>query len=359
MLLTIKRAAVIGSISAATFVLAPGDVNAQTSFGSAQTNPFGLADSGTYSNASFGDLDNDGDFDLLVGESGGNFKYFENTGTSGSPAFASVSTNPFALTDIGSSSSPSFADLDNDGDLDIITGAGDGNFLYFQNTGTSGVPAFAAATTNSFGLTDIGSYAVSTLVDLDNDGDLDLMAGEFGGDFKYFQNTGTNSAPAFAAMANNSFGLANTGAYTSTISFVDLDNDGDFDLISGGHQGNFYYFQNTGSVNAPAFGTKQTNPFGLVALTGVPNGYQSKPSFVDMDNDGDFDLMVGSFEGNFKYFENTGTSSTPAFATVTTSSFGLPVIGQNSNPSFADLDNDGDLDLLAGEYDGTFNYFEN
>ena len=61
------------------------------------------------------------------------------------PAFVAGPDNPFGLADVGSISKPSFVDLDGDGDLDAFVGASDGNTRFFENTGTSIAPAFAAA----------------------------------------------------------------------------------------------------------------------------------------------------------------------------------------------------------------------
>ncbi|MGD1715264.1 FG-GAP repeat domain-containing protein, partial [Dapis sp. BLCC M172] len=109
-----------------------------------QTNPFNLADVGDYITPTFADLDNDGDLDAFVGESEGNIVYFKNTGSVGNPSFAAPVYNPFNLADVGIESKPAFADLDNDGDLDAFVGEWGGDIVYFKNTGSVGNPSFAA-----------------------------------------------------------------------------------------------------------------------------------------------------------------------------------------------------------------------
>ena len=264
--------------------------------------PFSLTDVGTYSALSFADLDNDGDQDMIAGETGGDIYYFRNTGTASAPTFAAKTTNPYSLTtlsSLGGYSQPCFVDLDHDLDYDLMVGAGDGKFYYFQNTGTVSAPSFAAKTTNPYFLTDIGICSALSFIDLDNDGDLDLMAGESTGNSKYFQNTGTASAPSFAAVSTNPFSITNIGSYACP-AFADLDKDGDYDLMIGDYAvGDLYYFQNTGTVAAPAFAVKVANPFSLTNI-----GVSSTPAFADLDNDGDKDLMVGEYEGNYNYFKN-------------------------------------------------------
>src|SRR6185295_2833939 len=152
-------------------------------------NPFGLAAVGSYSAPTLADLDGDGDLDALVGESSGNAVFFENTGTASAPAFAAPMTNPFGLADVGSYNAPALGDVDGDGDLDALVGEDSGNAVFFENTGTASAPAFAAPMTNPFGLADVGSYGAPALGDVDGDGDLDVLVGESYGNAVFFENT--------------------------------------------------------------------------------------------------------------------------------------------------------------------------
>ena len=79
----------------------------------------------------------------------------------------------------GSSSAPSFADLDGDGDLDAVVGEFDGHLLYFENTGSATAPAFTARTgaANPFNGVDVGNFSTPSFADLDGDGDLDAVVG--------------------------------------------------------------------------------------------------------------------------------------------------------------------------------------
>lgn len=278
------------------------------SFGAKQINPFGIVNVDTLSMPAAGDLDNDGDLDLIYGNHTGDFTYLQNTGTPSAPAFGSPQINPFGLTNGGGGylTAPAMADLDNDGDLDIILGDLYANFVYFQNTGSASAPTFGAPQTNPFGLSAIANTYTSTptFVDLDNDGDLDLMVGDYYGDYYYFENTGTASAPAFGAAQMNPFGLPNSG-YNTCPTFSDMDGDGDLDLLTGEYYGDFYYFENTGTVSAPAFAAPQTNPFGLAAS----GTYWLRTILADFDNDGDDDLLTGEYYGDSYYYENTSPVS--------------------------------------------------
>ena len=338
-------------------------VNAGTAgapaFAAASTNPFGLTDVGDRAAPVLVDIDNDGDLDAFVGESGGNTFFFRNTGTAAEAEFGAASTNPFGLTDVGVSAAPALADIDRDGDLDVFTGAGDGNTLFRRNTGTAAAPAFGAASTNPFGLSDVGASAAPDLADIDGDGDLDALIGEgVGGSTIVRMNTGTSATPAFGAASINPFGLAGVAAQASP-TLADIDGDHDLDVFIGDSAGSTAVFTNP--IERPVFASPSTNPFGLASVYFLGRGSGS-PDLADIDGDGDLDAFVGNKEANTVFFRNTGTAAAPAFAVPSTNPFGLtrPVLGAYHGAlDFADLDGDGDLDLFVGISDGSFHFFRN
>ena len=259
--------------------------------------------------------------------------------------------NPFNGVDVGLTSTPSFADLDGDGDLDAVVGERNGTLHYFENTGTAIAPAFTERTgaANPFNGVNVGDYSTPSFADLDGDGDLDAVVGEVFGTLHYFENTGSAIAPAFTERtgAANPFDGVDVGS-NSAPSFADLDGDGDLDAVVGEVYGTLHYFENTGTAIAPAF-TERTgaaNPF-----DGVDVGACSTPSFADLDGDGDLDAVVGEVNGILHYFENTGSAIAPAFTerTGAANPFNGVDVGIFSAPSFADLDGDGDLDAVVGE----------
>lgn len=277
--------------------------------------------------------------------------------SNGQITFGPQQVNPFGLTqeirEIGYSgilSHSVFVDIDDDGDLDIMEskwgfGANNGETKFYENIGNATTPNFAAVQVNPFSIQP-GKYECIDFVDLDNDGDLDLFSLEMSNTtFKYFENIGTASNPNFAAPTSNPFGISTTQSLNSP-AFADFDNDGDFDLMFFGYGQDISYFENIGTASAPNFATEVADPFGLVLPA---THYYNRIAIADLDHDGDFDIMTGSgIYGKLTYFENTGTVSVPNFSAAVINPFGINLTNEQSTTcTFGDIDNDGDLDILT------------
>jgi len=295
-------------------------------YAAAATNPFGISDVGFSASPAFADADADGDLDLFIGNFEGNTFFFRNTAAPGAtaPAYAAAATNPFGIKDVGFSASPAFADADGDGDLDLFIGNSEGNTLFFRNTAAPGAtaPAYAAATTNPFRISDVGAFACPAFADADGDGDLDLFIGNSEGNTLFFRNTAAPgaTAPAYAAAITNPFGISDVGNSASP-AFADADADGDLDLLIGEYFGNTLFFRNTAApgATAPAYAAAITNPFGISDV-----GDMASPAFADADSDGDLDLFIGNFEGNTLLFSNTAaTPVAPVNSSSANGSYGV------------------------------------
>lgn len=269
--------------------------------------------------------------------------------------------NPLNAADVGFLSSPAFVDIDGDGDFDVFVSSSDGVIHYYKNTGNATTPVFAEQTGSANPLNGITfAYGVTPVfVDIDGDGDKDLFIGRYDGAIDYYKNTGNATNPVFTLETGSNNPLNGvTVANYATPAFVDIDGDGDFDVVIGEGSGTIEYYQNTGTASAPVF-TQQTggaNPFSTISV-----GSYSAPAFADLDGDGDFDLIVGSDPGTFAYYTNTGTPSAPAFTlqSGTGNPFNGFSVGFDGIPNFVDIDGDGDQDLFSGAYDGTIYYFKN
>lgn len=181
-----------------------------------------------------------------------------------------------------------FVDIDNDGDLDLL-GATDFGQVILVNSGTAQLPAFEASKQRPYGLKGMmnANYA-----DIDNDGDLDAFGMKFNGvgTFKslnlWSENTGTKTAPVFGKAIPFGFGLSENFYYKN---FIDIDNDGDLDVIGvyrttqGIKDSRIAMQENVGTASEPEFSKLEFAPYGLIENS-TANIY-----FADIDNDGDFD----------------------------------------------------------------------
>ncbi|MEJ6479856.1 VCBS domain-containing protein [Nostoc punctiforme UO1] len=326
-------------------------------------NPFNGFDVGLSSSPTLADIDGDGDLDAIVGESNGTLRYYKNTGSATNPTYLEQTgtANPFNGFDVGYISSPTLADIDGDGDLDAIVGESNGTLRYYKNTGSATNPTYLeqTGTANPFNGIDVEEYSTPTLADIDGDGDLDAIVGAGYGTLRHYKNTGTATNPTYLEQTGtaNPFNGIDVGSNSSP-TLADIDGDGDLDAIVGANDGTLRYFQN----NTPP------EPFAFVAATGTANpfnginmGSNSSPTLADIDGDGDLDAIVGEGYGTLNYYKNTGTATNPTYTqqTGTANPFNGFDVGSASIPTFADIDGDGDLDAIVGERDGTLNYYKN
>ncbi|MCP4696265.1 MAG: hypothetical protein GY862_05395 [Gammaproteobacteria bacterium] len=331
-------------------------------------NPLGEVDVEQSSVPFLADIDNDGDLDAFIG-AGGKVSYYENTGSTNRAIFTErTGTNPLGWISsyyyMWNDLVPFLADIDNDGDLDAFIGAG-GKVSYYENTGSAVGPIFTRSYTyNPLDGVNVGQLF---LVDMDNDGDLDAFIGtvkvqEDDATVRYYKNTGSADRAVFTeytdTTANPLGGIDMKYAYAAPF-LADMDNDGDLDAFIGAHDGVTRYYENTGDTEEAVFmeRTDTANPLGGMYV-GQDN--KASPFLADIDNDGDLDVFIGSWNNSTThYYENIGRTDRPVFTRRTGTANPLEVVEGRNILFLADMDNDGDLDAFINSVDNMVDYYEN
>jgi len=297
---------------------------------------------GAYATPCFIDLDSDGLLDMITGEYDGNLNHYEQD-AAGSTGFAPISENFLSTIDVRQYSAPSFTDLGNDGLLDLIVGEIAGAMVHYEQD-AAGSATFTLISENFNGI-DVGNRAAPCFSDLDNDGLLDMIVGEKGGNLNHYEQDAVGSTN-FSLVSDSLSGI-DVGAF-SVPSFTDLDNDGLLDLIVGEDYGVLYHYEQdaAGSSNF----TLLSDNFNTINV-----GSKSAPCFTDLDDDGFLDMIVGKGYGNLQHYEQDAAGST-GFTEVT-ESYSRIFLRRESKPAFADINGDGLEDLLVGDRTGGIHYF--
>lgn len=230
------------------------------------------------------------------------------TPTGGETAFELVDEDYLGLSAFVNTTwafAPAFGDMDNDGDEDVVIGERFGFFIYGENVAGAGNPAVFAPLRFEWQGMDAGQFSKPFLVDLDRDGKTDIVAGGFDGRIRFYRNVGTDIAPAFApenaAPGNvlqlgginvNSLGVS-TGHPTPWV----LQNP-DYTLVLAGNR--------AGNIEAHRFGVDSSYTENFTQIDSVWGGLDvggfANPAFGDFNGDGKLEMVVGNQRGGVRFF---------------------------------------------------------
>lgn len=373
------------------------------------------------------DINNDGAIDLFTGGRHSEVLLYINLGTTARPDWGGVDTvraDTIVFTQL--ETVPSLVDIDGDGDLDLFSGNIEGSVTFYRNDGNTSTPAFVLASTRFQDILVISSStrrkrvdppriqhgaSVLDFVDLDGDGDLDLLFGDFFTTrLLYFTNDGSRQVPRFS-MDHLDTAFRGFGDDVESYGFNqpaagDIDNDGDIDIIVSSLYPNSALealtpYVNEGTATSPHMRRRQGGITGEIDLgtyaapceisdtrgrslivgngdgilteydiisTGatttiarrgshaaLPGRFNASPAAGDLDGDGVSEVVVGTAdEGNLKLLKRNGDAlvATPWLMDTAT-------VGRYASPALVDFDRDDDLDLLVGSAGGRLIYFEN
>lgn len=362
------------------------------------------------------DWDQDGDIDLIVGEEPGHVAFMENTGEvkNNMPVFESPKyfKQEAEYVKFGALATPYSVDWDNDGDEDLIVGNTAGYIGFFENLDGGNSPTWAAPKLLKANGEVIrimagenGSiqgpaeqkwgYTTLSVADWDHDGLKDIIVNSIWGKVQWYKNIGTKTEPELAAAQpvkiswegdlhkpewnwwdpekNNLVTQWRTTPYT-----IDWNEDGLMDLVMLDQEGYLAYyerFQNENDdyilkpgerifygTNASGFDAKHNvtdSTAGPLRLNTEKYGSSGrrKFTFADWDKDGNMDLLVNS--ENISLLENTRAENGKVYFTNRGTVAKRKLAGHTTSPTTVDWNNDGVPDLLIGGEDGYLYYLQN
>jgi len=229
-----------------------------------------------------------------------NLTFFKNVGTSIAPAFQLITEDFASVTALGIQGPlfPAFGDLDADGDKDMILGGYNGTLTYFRNNGGT----FSFMSVNYMNI-DVGNASTPQIIDVDRDGLLDLIVGEQNGLINYYHNIGSTTTPMFTGAPTISpFGGINVHAagYVDGYSVPFMyDDSGSYKMLVANMEGNIYLYDN---IDGNLTGT-----FSLVSIPfskdyGFRYGYNCSVSGADLNSDNNIDVAIGLYGGGAQIY---------------------------------------------------------
>ncbi len=269
------------------------------------------------------DLDGDGDLDVLSASAASGIAWYENKGGGMFSAARGIATEIFA-------EMAHAADLDGDGDMDVLSALFRDQVAWYENLGGGAFSTQRTITTDADGASD--AYAA----DLDRDGDLDVLsASGFDDKIAWYENLGGGSFSAQRVITTET-------DWPVSVFAVDLDGDGDADVLSASRTDDkvaWYENLGGGTFSVPH----------IIATDGARDVYGA-----DLDGDGDTDVLSTAEHNRIVWYENLGGG---AFSTRREVAGYATQVG---SVYAADLDNDGDIDLLSASfYDDKIAWYEN
>ncbi len=216
----------------------------------------------------------------------------------------------------------------------------------YKNVGTSQIPQYSFITSNFLQdrMIDLGSGAYPSIYDVNGDGLLDVVIGNWGvydssnyiGSFLHsyysaslslFLNVGTPQEPKFQQIDTNFGNLRSRSLKGFYPALGDIDGDGDIDLLVGDETGKISLLTNIAGANQlPQFNSPILNYQNIAVHS------YSAPQLFDIDKDGKLDLLIGDSLGRIHYYRNTGTISNPLFTLISDTLGGVNV--RNVNVSY-------------------------
>jgi hypothetical protein len=291
-----------------------------------------------------GDIDGDGDLDIIAGTGGGGIRIYLNGRNNAGTNAGTFNTTPDSAIPTGGGDTI-VGDVDGDGDLDILVANGGSMsvsvFLNGNDNTGSNTGVFGPST-----LVTVGLYPSSiALGDIDGDGDLDLLAACSSTSSVSIRLNGGDASGSNTGVFYNGSGAA-IGPSTQTVTVGDVDGDGDLDLLATMYRSNDVVVRLNGGdasgSNTGLFSNGSTSTLG---------SFPNKVELGDVDGDGDLDLLAATSATNMVSVRLNGGDASGSNTGVFSNGTNVPV---GINPQFVhlgDVDADGDLDFVVSNQD--------
>ena len=236
--------------------------------------------------------------------------WYRNTGTAASPAFKLVTDDFAGLSSLHLTGLyPTFGDLDGDGDYDLILGTTDGSLIYLENSAGAGRPPVFKPPVFNYQSINVTNASTPQLFDLDKDGLPDLVVGKQDGAISYYKNTGNATQPRFTLVTAN---LGNVNVTNPNLSYYGYstpcffrDKHNELKLIVGSDEGKIHYFTGIENNLTGTF-AESDSLFALITGTSldIRSGSRVSPAISFLSDQGMMDLVVGNFAGGLNYYSH-------------------------------------------------------
>ncbi|MEC9209119.1 MAG: FG-GAP-like repeat-containing protein [Bacteroidota bacterium] len=332
------------------------------------------------------DIDNDNDKDLVLGDiSYNNLNLLINGGDNQNAIIIAVDSvfpqnhNNTIAAEMHTYPAIYYLDVTNDSINDLIVTTNSENnsenfesCWVYKNTGQNTLPDFNFSQKDflQIDMVELGTSALPTFYDYNNDGLQDLIVGNYGyhnpnnnpiSSLALFENTGNDSVPAYNLINRDWMNLSTTNLNTNlnipalnlSPTFGDLDGDNNKDLIVGDADGKLHLFINTGGGNFQLSAPNYQN---------IDVGQFAQPQLIDVNRDGLTDLIIGEQDGTINFLPNSGSISNAIFDTIIANWGGIDVDQSFISTGFSNptlYDSSGVYQLFVGSFSGSIYQFTN
>ena len=271
------------------------------------------------------------------------------------------------MLDFGLDAQPSFIDLDNDGLIDIVVANSlniqnntnkSAGLVWLKNIGTSSTPLYIIADEDLAGLKQLNSHGFAVaFADMDNDGWQDMLVAYGEGLYKWYKHNGlVQNMPQLVYTPSSFEQIRSNYSNYNVPTLYDLDNDGDFDLVVGTARGTFSYYENIGNRYTPIFAMlANTEQFGNIDLYYLISASRASAHFF-RDSNQELQMLVGSSHNRILHFSNIEENLLGSFDLVTNYYKNIQ-IGSNQRLALADINGDNLLDILVGNVRGGLTFY--